>query len=131
MDWKQDEFRSLKPVAEFTKVFVKLLDPFLSKPQSWEKEITDAHKTQCLDHLRIEVSNQILRYFRSVFHDQQHPDWDYAANQIFGARSTPLRSRKIMEIIEDSAPELTGDEAKQFKDEIKQLILSSLATCQA
>jgi hypothetical protein len=36
-----------------------------------------------------------------------------------------------MEIIEDSAPELTGDEAKQFKDEIKQLILSSLATCQA
>jgi hypothetical protein len=131
MDWKQDEFRSLKPVAEFTKVFVKLLDPFLSKPQSWEKEITDARKTQCLDNLRIEVSNQILRYFRSVFHDQQHPDWDYAANQISGPRSTPLRSQKIMEIIEDSAPELTGDEAKQFKDEIKQLILSSLATCQA
>jgi addiction module HigA family antidote len=131
MEWKQDEFRSLKPVAEFTKVFVKLLDPFLSKPQSWEKEITDGNKIQCLDHLRREVSNQMLRHFRTVFHDQQHPDWYYAANKIYGPGSTPLRSGKIIEIIEDSAPELTGDEAKQFKDEIKQLILSSLATCQA
>jgi hypothetical protein len=108
-----------------------LLDPFLSRPQGWEKEITDGHKTQCLDHLKREILNQILRYFRSVFHDQQHPDWDYAANKIFGPGSTPLRSQKIMNIIEDSAPELIGDEAKQFKDEIKQLILSSLSACEA
>jgi hypothetical protein len=131
MDWKQDEYRFLKPIAEFTIVFVKLLDPFLSRPQSWEEEITDGHKAQCLDHLKREVSNQILQYFRSVFLDQQHPDWDYAANKISGPGSTPARSQKIIEIVEDSAPELTGDEAKQFKDEIKQLILSSLAACQA
>jgi hypothetical protein len=66
-----------------------------------------------------------------AFLDQQHPDWDYAANKISGPGSTPARSQKIIEIVEDSAPELTGDEAKQFKDEIKQLILSSLAACQA
>jgi addiction module HigA family antidote len=130
MDWKQDEFRSLKPVAEFTEVFVRLLDPFLSKPQSCEKEITDGHKSQCLDYLKREVSNQILRYFRSVFLDQQHPDWNYAATQISGPRSTPIRSRKILDIVHDSAPELTGEDAKQFKDEIKQLILSSIAACQ-
>jgi addiction module HigA family antidote len=131
MDWKQDEFRSLKPVAEFTEVFVKLLDPFLTKPQSWEKEITDAHKSQCLDHLKREFSNQILRYFRSVLLDQQHPDWNYAVTQISGPGSTPIRSRKILETIEDSAPELTGEDAKQFKDEIKQLIVSAIAACQA
>lgn len=129
MDWKQDEFRSLKPVAEFTEVFVKILAPFLSKPLSWDEEITDTHKLQCLDLLKREVSNQILQYFRTVLLEQQHPDWNYAVNQISGARSTPIRSKKILEIIEDSAPELTGEDAKQFKDEIKQLIVTSIAAC--
>ncbi len=128
MDRKDEEFRSLKPVAEFREVFLKALDSFLSNPQRWENEITEEHKKQCLDYLKQELSNQILQYVRSVLLDREHPEWKAAAD-ISGRGTTPIRSKMILDVINESAPELTSPDAKDFKDAVKQLILSSVSAC--
>jgi hypothetical protein len=128
MDRKIEEFRYLKPVAEFRLCLAATLESFLSKPIRWTKEITDGHKRDCLERLKQEVSQQILAYVRSELLEEEHPDWNRAA-ELSGTGSTPIRSRFIMEVIRDSAPDLTGDRAKAFKDSIKQVIENSFRTC--
>ena len=81
-----------------------------------------------LEHLKQEVSQQVLGYVRSELLDEEHPEWNRAAG-LSGTGSTPIRSQIIMEIIRDSAPDLTGDHAKAFKDSIKQIIENSIRTC--
>jgi hypothetical protein len=128
MDRRIEEFRYLKPVAEFRQCLATALQNFLSKPLRWATEVTDAHKKDCLERLKQEVSQQVLAHVRSELLDEEHPEWSKAAD-LSGTGSTPIRSRIIMEIIRDSAPDLTGDHAKAFKDSIKQIIENSIRTC--
>jgi hypothetical protein len=131
MDRKEEEFRFLKPVAEFTQNFVSSLERFLAKPLHWNPEITDIHKKVCLELLRQELSHQVLKLVREEILVTEHPGWNEAANRISGPRSTPVRSRKIMEIIRNTAPDMTGDRAKRFKDAVKDVVESSIAECAA
>ncbi|MDD5140160.1 MAG: hypothetical protein PHY43_07890 [Verrucomicrobiales bacterium] len=128
MSWRTEEFRFLKPVAEFRQYLVLNLQTFLANPVGWTEEITEAHKKDCLERLRQEVSNQILSYVRNEILDEKHPDWNSAA-ELSGTGTTPIRSRIITRVIENSAPELTGSRAIEFKDAIKLILHRSIEVC--
>lgn len=128
MSWRVEEFRYLKPVAEFRQYLVLNIQTFLANPVGWEEEITDTRKKDCLERLRQEASNQILSFVRNEILDEKHPDWNSAA-ELSGTGTTPIRSRIITRVIENSAPELTGAKAIEFKDAIKLILSRSIEAC--
>jgi uncharacterized NAD(P)/FAD-binding protein YdhS len=128
MSWKQDEFRWLKPVAEFHDGLVTSLESFVSNPLRWSEEITDAHKKDCADRLKQEVSQQLLRHVRDDLLEEEHPNWKTAAD-LRGTGTTREMRNMILNIIRSAAPELTGEHAKEFKDAIKGIIESSIVAC--
>jgi hypothetical protein len=128
MDWKRDEYKDLKPVAEFADLVVSKLNPFLSKPISWAEEITEAHKKECLGRLNREFSHRVLEFVRSEILEDEHPQWTGAAG-LRGPGSTVQRRRLIMEAIYASAPELTGAHAKKFKDAVKSVLEAAIEAC--
>lgn len=129
MIWRHDEYKDLKPIAEFTDRLITKLGHFLSKPLSWPDEISESHKKECLDRLKQEVSRQILAYVRNDLLNEEHDKWQNAADQS-GKGSTPIRRRIIMEIIRESAPELIGEHASEFKDAMKSAIKNSMVECE-
>ena len=129
MIWRHDEYKDLKPIAEFTDRLITRLGQFLSNPLPWTDEISEAHKKECLDRLKQEVSRQILAYVRNDLLNEEHDKWKNAAGQS-GKGSTPIRRQIIMEIIRESAPELIGEHASEFKDAIKRVIKNSIVECE-
>jgi hypothetical protein len=130
MSWKWDEYRYLKPAAELADLLVTNLRNFLFHPIDWAEEITESHQAECLQTLRGELSNELIKFARHELIDQRHPKWDGAAN-LSGKGSTAPRRQVIMEIIESSAPDLTGEKARAFKDAIKALIDMAIGRCSA
>lgn len=128
MSWRQDEFRWLKPVAEFTDCLVTSLRFFLSKPQGWSEEITEAHREDCAERLKQKISQQLLRFVRNEVLEEEHGKWEDAAN-LRGTGTTSKMRSMILNIICTAAPELTGEHAKEFKDAIKGIIESSIEAC--
>jgi len=78
--------------------------------------------------LKQEVSQQTLRLVRSELLEEEHLNWKAAAG-LTGQGSTRVRRNMIFDIIRTSAPELTGEHAKEFKDAIKGIIESSVEKC--
>ena len=128
MSWKQDEYRFLKPVAEFSELLLATLSPFVERPMGWAEEITQAHQTECIQRLKQELRRGLLEYIRRELLDEEHPDWQTAAD-LRGTGSTFDRRRIILEVIYGSAPELTGEHAGRFKDAIKSIIVRAIQAC--
>ncbi|MBM4030030.1 MAG: hypothetical protein FJ280_32215 [Planctomycetes bacterium] len=128
MSWRQDEFRWLKPVAEFTISLVTSLRPFVSNPLRWSEETTEAHRKDCVERLKREISQELLRFVRNEVLDEEHDNWEAAA-ELRGRGTTSEMRRMIHNIICTAAPELTGEHAKQFKDAIKSTIGSCIRKC--
>ena len=126
MFWQLDEYRYLKPVAEFADNLVTCLDRFLTHPVGWAEEITESHKLECLNLLTREVSNELINFVRQEVVGGQNLNW-YNAQDKSGPGSTFLRRQIIMDIIQTSAPDLTGDQARAFKNAVKSLIEKAIA----
>ena len=129
MTWRRDEYKNLQPVAEFTERLISKTHSFISNPQRWADEISEAHKKNCLDQLKQEISRQMLAYVREELLNEEHDRWTTAAAGLSGKGSMPIRRQIIMEIIRDSAPELIGANASEFKDAMKRIIKSSIVEC--
>lgn len=67
----------------------------------------------------------MLQYIRGDLLIDEHPQWQEAAD-IRGPGSTIDRRRLVLRVINASAPELTGENAGQFKDAIKALIENAI-----
>jgi hypothetical protein len=130
MSWKRDEYRYLKPVAEFLDSLMTNLSSFLIHPIGWDKDVTESHQIECLQLLRAELSNELMKFVRDGVIEEPHVKWDEAAN-LSGRWSTDPRRRLILEIIESSAPDLTGERARTFKDGVKALIEGAVSKCSA
>jgi hypothetical protein len=128
MSWMLDEYRYLKPVAEFADLLMTNLTNFLSHPVDWAEDITESHRVECLQLLREELSNELINFIRQEVIGDQHPNWVVAAGQS-GTGSTLVRRRLVMDIIETSAPDLTGERARAFKDAVKALIENAIDKC--
>ncbi|MGA2262593.1 MAG: hypothetical protein ABSH28_14300 [Acidobacteriota bacterium] len=128
MSWKLDEYRYLKPVAEFADLLITNLSNFLSHPVGWAEDITESNRVDCLKLLRPELSNELINFVRQEVIGEQHPNWVVAADKC-GTGSTFVRRRLIVEIIESSAPDLTGERARAFKDAVKALVESAITKC--
>ena len=128
MSWKLDEYRYLKPVAEFADHLITNLSNFLTHSVDWAEDITESHRIECLQLLRREVSNELINFVRQEVIGGQHPNWIVAADKC-GEGSTFVRRRLILEIIESSAPDLTGERARAFKDAVKALVESAITKC--
>jgi hypothetical protein len=126
MSWLLDEYRYLKPVAEFVDNLVTSLDGFLTHPVGWAEEITESHKLECLNLLTREVSNELISFVRQEVVGGQKPNWVVAADKS-GTGSTFVRRQLIMDIIQTSAPDLTGEKARAFKNAVKSLIETAIA----
>jgi hypothetical protein len=107
---------------------MSVTEAFICKPLGWAEEVTDARKKECLNLLTSEISRRILDFVRTQLLDDGHPQWEEAAG-LRGTGSTSVRRRLILDIIRTSAPELTGEHAKQFKDAIKSIIESAIDAC--
>jgi hypothetical protein len=129
MSWKQDEFRWLKPVAEFTDCLVTSLRPFVTNPLRWSDEITEAHRKDCAERLMQEISQQVLQFVRNELLEHEHGNWIDAA-ELRGTGTTRTMRRMILDIIFSAAPELTGEHAKEFKDAVKGIIERSIVACE-
>jgi hypothetical protein len=130
MSWREEEYKYLKPVAEFSDLLMTHLRNFLLRPIGWAEEITESRHAECLQLLRGEVSNELIEFVRHELINELHPTWDTAAN-LSGKWSTLPRRRLIMDVIKSSAPDLTGERARAFKDEVKELIESAIKRCSA
>jgi hypothetical protein len=128
MSWRWDEYRYLKPVAELSDLLKTHLRNLVFHPIGWAEDITVSHQAECVELLRGELSNELIKFVRRELIDDHHPKWGDAAN-LSGGGSTYPRRRLIMEVIESSAPDLTGGRPRAFKDAVKALIENAINRC--
>ena len=130
MCWEWDEFRDMKPIADFHNEVTKELESFISSPSNWLNSATPSMQNKSIARVKQEFSNALLSFSRMVILKTYSEEWEEAMS-LSGAGSTLIRRSQIKRIIQETLPDHKKPEAIKLKDSIKQLLVQSVEACKA
>ncbi len=130
MCWEWDEFRDMKPIADFHNDITKELESFISNPSNWVNSATPSMQNKSIDRVKQEFANALLSFSRMVILQKYSEKWEEAMS-LSGAGSTRMRKSQIQRIIQETLPDHKKPEAIELKDSIKQLLVQSVKACKA
>ncbi|CAK2048233.1 Dynamin family protein [Vibrio crassostreae] len=130
MCWEMDEFRDMKPIADFHAEIINELDFFISTPKGWVESATPSMEVKSTNRVKQEFSNLLLSLARETLLKKYNINWNYAMS-LSGAGSTLIRKQKVLHVIKESLPEHKEEEAMILKNKIKELLLLSIEKCKA
>lgn len=120
----EDQYDSLRPVADLIRLLSERLAAFLSQPRAWEPaNATPEEREAAIDRLAREVYSRFHSLVRDRLFQDRLNDWG-VAYAYRGAGSTYTRAREIRNIYEVSAPvpgETPAPEANNFLDIVRNL----------
>jgi len=129
----EDEYDTLKPVADLIRLLQGQISVFLSAPLTWQRgtppEDSGARVT-AIDPIRKEVFARLHELSRRRVMEARLAEW-YEAYMHRGAGSTRVRARDMVTLYEGAAPipnEMPGSDANQFLFELRELIAESIIT---
>lgn len=128
MCWKEDEFRDMKPVADFHSEVTRELEHFISRPSSWVESATQSLQEESITRVRQEFSKKLLEFARTVILTDYGNDWNNAMD-LRGPGSTADREKLIDHILKEALPDYQAPQAIKMKDSIKQLLTSAIEVC--
>ena len=130
--FRQDEYDTLKPVADFIRLIQNHLSRFLAAPLGWHPHAPaedDESRTIATDSIRTEVHTRLHELARRRILDERFSGW-VEAYEHRGTGSTFDRARDIVTIYESAAPvpnEMPGPDSNEFLFEIRELVADSVA----
>lgn len=130
MCWEMDEFRDMKPIADFHAEIINELDFFISTPNGWVESATPSMELKSTNRVKQEFSNLLLSLARETLLKKYNINWNYAMS-LSGAGSTLIRKQKVLHVIKESLPDYKEEEAMILKNKIKELLLLSIEKCKA
>lgn len=131
MEMGIDGFRMFIPVTDFEEQINKEIEAFISRPISWEQEVSDTLKRQSLDKIRREFNKLIIDFARREIVNVPHDAWEVAW-QYGGPGSTSRRKADIEAILKRSVPSsASAERVKEFKDHVKQLLEKAISKCES
>ncbi|MCD9541173.1 hypothetical protein GLP22_08125 [Photobacterium carnosum] len=130
MCWEMDEFRDMKPIADFHAEIINELDFFISTPNGWVESATPSMELKSTNRVKQEFSNLLLSLARKTLLKKYNINWNYAMS-LSGAGSTLIRKQKVLHVIKESLPDYKEEEAMILKNKIKELLLLSIEKCKA
>jgi len=128
--FRQDEYDTLRPVADLIRLVQNHLSRFLTTPLEWEPHAPneeDESRTQAIDAIRSEVFTRLHELAQRRVLDERFSGW-VDAYEHRGTGSTRVRARDIVNIYESAAPvpnEMPAD-ANEFLFEIRELVADAV-----
>ncbi len=129
--FRQDEYDTLKPVADLIRLIQNHLSRFLAAPLGWHPHAPaeeDESRTVAIDSIRTEVFTRLHELARRRILDERFSGW-LEAFEYRGTGSTRVRARDIVTIYESAAPvpnEMPGPDSNEFLFEIRELVAESV-----
>lgn len=130
--FRQDEYDSLKPVADLIRLLQNHLSRFLSTPLGWHPHAPaedDESRTVAIDSIRTEIHTRLHDLAKRRILDERFSGW-VEAYEHRGTGSTFVRAREIVSIYQSAAPvpnEMPGPDSNEFLFEIRELVADSVA----
>lgn len=128
MCWTEDEFRDMKPIADFHSEVTEELESFISSPNEWANTATPSMQNKSIDRVKQEFSKALLSFSRRVILETYSKEWEEAMS-LSGAGSTVIRKSQIKYIIQKTLPHYKKPEAIELKNSIKELLVQSVKEC--
>lgn len=130
MDMGIDGFRMFTPITDFEEKINDEIKEFISRPISWEQEISDKLKQQSLDNIRREFNKLILDFARREIIAVPNEAWRKA--YMYSGRGSTFKRREDIEVIlgKSVPPFVSSSNAKEFKDQVKQILAEAIANCE-
>jgi hypothetical protein len=130
--FKQDEYDTLRPIADLILRLQERISAFLSEPLDWSpalpKEGSDDTRIQAVDAIRREVNRRLHDLSRRRLIDEQLSGW-IGAYELKGKSSTRDRAKELVDLYETAAPvpnEMPGPDANEFLFELRELVAESV-----
>ena len=115
-----DEYRDLRPVADFFRLATEHLTEFINEPKSWQPAAPREDQRQAiLEMVRRELSAQLLRYTAQRMRTESLKRWQ-TAYLLSGTGSTRVRAIEVHGIFIGTAP--LGDEQDGFIGQMRELL---------
>ena len=130
--FKQDEYDTLRPIADLILRLQERISSFLSEPLEWSpaipKEGAEDIRIQAVDAIRREVNKRLHDLSRRRMIDEQLSGW-VEAYELKGTGSTRVRAKELVDLYETAAPipnEMPGPDANEFLFELRELVAESV-----
>ena len=130
--FKQDEYDTLRPIADLILRLQERISAFLSEPLEWNpllpNDVADDVRIQAVDAIRREVNNRLHDLSRRRMIDEQLSGW-VEAYELRGTGSTRVRAKDLVGLYESAAPvpnEMPGPDANEFLFELRELVAESV-----
>jgi len=129
-EFRQDEYDTLKPIADLIRLMQNHLSCFLASPLEWRPNPPgdDETRTTATDSIRTEAFSRLHELGRRRILDERFSGW-VEAYKHRGTGSTFVRARDIIKIYESAAPipnEMPGPDSNEFLFEIRELVAESV-----
>lgn len=130
--FKQDEYDTLRPIADLILRLQERISAFLSEPLEWDpplpKEAAEEVRIQAVDAIRREVNKRLHDLSRRRMIDERLSGW-VEAYELRGKGSTKDRAKDLVDLYETAAPipnEMPGPDANEFLFELRELVAESV-----
>ena len=128
MTWGEDEYKELRPVAEFRRALQDAVSANLDQPKSWSRSGTDNEKRGVTNRIRQNAFRQLLELGRTRLVSSHKTEW-VTAYEEYGKGSSYRRADIIDRINTDAAPSIGMDKDEQmleFLAEIERIVRESI-----
>jgi hypothetical protein len=130
--FKQDEYDTLRPIADLILRLQERISSFLSEPLEWNPALpaqgAEEVRIQAIDAIRREVNTRLHDLSRRRMIDEQVSGWVQAYERR-GPGSTGVRAKELIDLYETAAPipnEMPGPDANEFLFELRELVAESI-----
>ena len=124
-----DEYDTLKPVADLVARLNEAVSRFLDAPVRWMREPADEQRRQAaIAGIQRVVSSELHQLALRRIVEQHLADWR-AANDLRDRGSTFVRARAIREIYDDAAPmpdAIMPPPSRQFLAEVRHIVVNAI-----
>ena len=124
-----DEYDSLRPVADLVARMTESVSRFLDNPIDWTREPEDDQERHAaIAEIRRSVSTEMHKFALQRLVEQHLAEWR-AAYDLRGTGSTFVRARKIGGIYDDAAPvpdAVMPPPSKQFLADVRRIVVGAI-----
>lgn len=126
----EDQYHTLRPVADLIARLSERLSLFLSEPLRWRPaNPTEDSKREAIDRVEREVFKLLHQFTSDRLFISKVSQWNHAYHAHRGAGSTVHRAYDIRDIYNSAAPipgEIPTPDANQFLADVQQLVKKSI-----
>ena len=127
--WGQNEYRSLKPVADLGRELTEAVADFIANPREWDPPLaTEEDRARAAELVRQEMSSRVQGLVESRLRVDYTADWGQAYGYS-GTGSGYQRSLKIWTIYQEVAPvptDVPNRESSRLLDRIRSIFLDAV-----